>query len=555
MTHPCSFITTDNNGGPDIYDDIMFLNDSGYFPSTNKHHQHRQRRRFNVINMYKKKLSLTSKEVPMPFSLMSAATATARSMMMAFDDAHDNTTVTTASESSASSTSLPSLCLERDLSLSSIQAEHHPAVFDSLVDAEQPPMMEDDDENDDDDDDDEADLMGFCDSFFSEKSNATAPRITSSSSLPFSAVASDRFLNDKNITETKKQNNSKTSKKKVAPVKKKEQQVKRKKPNGKAATSTKRNRKSSTKKSMKDSSMNNTNDNAFSSTANNNNNTKFRPYQAEKWRERYEDLLQFRKEHGHCLVPHTYPANSILARWVKRQRYQYKLFQMKEQSSMTLERIQLLANVGFVWHSHEIVWQERLNELLIFKRQFGHCLVPSNFPFNPKLATWVKCQRRQYKLYLRGSATNITDARIEILENHGFEWQLRSSSHSIEQEIAAHQKKLRLMKMKEDETIKIKEEEMDDTASIVSSKSSSSSSNTAITTAENPTATSMTEDQNQNESSSSTSNEDVTNDDTGNSNSSMDFDYFMNFMEDEEDHDFPSPPDFSEESGDFTDFL
>jgi len=174
---------------------------------------------------------------------------------------------------------------------------------------------------------------------------------------------------------------------------------------------------------------------------------KFRPYQEEKWKERFDDLLKFRESSGgHCLVPHTYPENPTLARWVKRQRYQYKLFQQKEPSSMTQERIDLLANVGFVWHSHEVVWQERLSELMEYKRTVGDCLVPSNYAENPKLATWVKCQRRQYKLYLRGSPSNITVERIRILEKAGFEWELRSSSYSIKNQIAAHQQKVSMLK-------------------------------------------------------------------------------------------------------------
>lgn len=175
-------------------------------------------------------------------------------------------------------------------------------------------------------------------------------------------------------------------------------------------------------------------------------NYKFRPYQEEKWKERFEDLLAFRSKNKNCLVPHTYPTNPTLARWVKRQRYQYKLFQQGEQSSMTQERIDMLDDVGFVWHSHEVVWQERLSELLDFKKRHGDCLVPSNYAPNPKLATWVKCQRRQYKLHLRGSPSNITVDRIKILENIGFEWELRSSSYSIKTQIAEHQKKVVALK-------------------------------------------------------------------------------------------------------------
>ena len=160
----------------------------------------------------------------------------------------------------------------------------------------------------------------------------------------------------------------------------------------------------------------------------NSKNHKFRPYQAEKWQERYNELLQFKKDKDHCLVPHTYPENPPLARWVKRQRYQYKLMQESKQSSMTQERIKILEDIGFIWDSHEAAWEERLKELLDFKTDKGNCLVPSNYPDNSQLATWVKCQRRQYKLYWEGRPSNMTVERIMILENHGFEWELRASS-------------------------------------------------------------------------------------------------------------------------------
>jgi Helicase associated domain len=161
-----------------------------------------------------------------------------------------------------------------------------------------------------------------------------------------------------------------------------------------------------------------------------NSSKKFRPYQAEKWQERFEELLKFRKDEGHCLVPHTYPSNPALARWVKRQRYQYKLLQEGKPSSITHDRIKILEDIGFVWDSHEAAWHERLSELMEFKSKRNSCLVPSNYPEQPQLATWVKCQRRQYKLYWEGRPSNMTVERIMILEKIGFEWELRSSSYS-----------------------------------------------------------------------------------------------------------------------------
>ena len=92
----------------------------------------------------------------------------------------------------------------------------------------------------------------------------------------------------------------------------------------------------------------------------------------------------------HSQVPHTYKDNPPLARWVKRQRYQYKLKVEGKMSTMTDERVQLLENIGFIWDSHAAAWAEKLHELKDYARQRGDCNVPSTFPDNPQLATWVK---------------------------------------------------------------------------------------------------------------------------------------------------------------------
>jgi hypothetical protein len=43
-----------------------------------------------------------------------------------------------------------------------------------------------------------------------------------------------------------------------------------------------------------------------------------RKYKEDQWNERFEDLLQFRADEGHVMVPHSYPKNQKLAQWVKR---------------------------------------------------------------------------------------------------------------------------------------------------------------------------------------------------------------------------------------------
>mmetsp|Transcript_13663 Transcript_13663/g.20798 ORF Transcript_13663/g.20798 Transcript_13663/m.20798 type:complete len:357 (+) Transcript_13663:50-1120(+) len=157
---------------------------------------------------------------------------------------------------------------------------------------------------------------------------------------------------------------------------------------------------------------------------------KFRPYQAEKWQERFQELVDFAKKNKHCRIPQTYPENPGLARWVKRQRCQYTLFQQNKKTSITPGRIKLLEDIGFVWDSHDETWQERFEMLLTFKKAHGHCEVPSKYEENMQLGSWVKCQRRQYKLYLDGKQSNITSKRIEMLEKCGFKWEVRKSKLS-----------------------------------------------------------------------------------------------------------------------------
>lgn len=153
---------------------------------------------------------------------------------------------------------------------------------------------------------------------------------------------------------------------------------------------------------------------------------RFRPYQAGQWSEKFEELCAYREKMGHCLVPHTYSENLPLARWVKRQRYQYKLMRDGKASTMTEDRVKALEDIGFIWDSQGAAWGERLAELRQYCQEFGHCNVPSNFSQNPQLATWVKCQRRQYKLHQEGKPSNMTPQRVRELENLGFEWELRS---------------------------------------------------------------------------------------------------------------------------------
>ncbi|KAL3801715.1 hypothetical protein ACHAW5_010055 [Stephanodiscus triporus] len=67
------------------------------------------------------------------------------------------------------------------------------------------------------------------------------------------------------------------------------------------------------------------------------------------WNDRYEKMLEFKKETGHCVVPQHYPKNRALGKWVAKQREQYRFYREGKHSFLTEERIDLLKASGFVW--------------------------------------------------------------------------------------------------------------------------------------------------------------------------------------------------------------
>lgn len=183
---------------------------------------------------------------------------------------------------------------------------------------------------------------------------------------------------------------------------------------------------SSTSSSPSSSSSSTCSSSSNKTGSTNSDEVRFRLYQADQWMERFEDLRSFKAEFGNCLVPHSYPPNQQLAQWVKRQRYQYKLKSENRHSTLTMERQKELEDLGFVWDSHKAAWYERLEALKLYRAKHGNCMVPTNFPEDKPLAVWVKCQRRQLKLFRSGRQSTMTEERFTELEKLGFEWNPRN---------------------------------------------------------------------------------------------------------------------------------
>ena len=147
------------------------------------------------------------------------------------------------------------------------------------------------------------------------------------------------------------------------------------------------------------------------------------------WNERFEELKEYKAEHGHCNVPYRNESNKALGIWVYRQRHQYKKMLEGSHSHMTRERMTMLENIGFEWKLKKNVpkhtsWDERLRQLKNFKAKHGHCNVPQKYEPNRALGHWVSKQRCQYTLMVEGAKSPMTEERVEKLDNIGFDWQL-----------------------------------------------------------------------------------------------------------------------------------
>lgn len=94
--------------------------------------------------------------------------------------------------------------------------------------------------------------------------------------------------------------------------------------------------------------------------------------------------------------------------------------EMGRATNLTLERIEKLESIGFVWSlrdQYDNLFTARVNKLRMFVVENGHCN-PSCKEHN-ELHTWIQEQRRQYKKLKEGAQSSMTESRCRILEELG----------------------------------------------------------------------------------------------------------------------------------------
>lgn len=135
-----------------------------------------------------------------------------------------------------------------------------------------------------------------------------------------------------------------------------------------------------------------------------------------RWEDMYEQLVQFKKEHGHLYVCSSFGAEKELINYVKVLR--------RSQDTIAKKRIEFLNDLGFIWNPQNTVttilnrgraneqWLNRYKELKNYLQQFGTCYIPTTSRTHKSLAAWVSVQRNK--------VSELSEDRISLLDEIGF---------------------------------------------------------------------------------------------------------------------------------------
>ena len=72
------------------------------------------------------------------------------------------------------------------------------------------------------------------------------------------------------------------------------------------------------------------------------------------WEERFQQLVEYQQEHGHCNVPHEYAPDRKFGRWLMKQKAQESLLRRGLPSKLNPEKVRRLTELGVVWSKNPI---------------------------------------------------------------------------------------------------------------------------------------------------------------------------------------------------------
>ena len=132
-----------------------------------------------------------------------------------------------------------------------------------------------------------------------------------------------------------------------------------------------------------------------------------------RWDQGLEELIDFKNHNGNCSVNANFKTKSgyNLGNWVGSQR--------SKKSSLSLDKLQRLNELGFVWDQRQQLWEQGFEELVAYKYKYGDCIVLNGFKAQAgyELGNWVKWQRAK--------RSSLSLDKIKRLDELGFVWDPR----------------------------------------------------------------------------------------------------------------------------------
>jgi len=143
----------------------------------------------------------------------------------------------------------------------------------------------------------------------------------------------------------------------------------------------------------------------------------------QKWDVTFQNLVEYCNKYGHCQVLRSDMENQELYKWVCVQRLEYKKLKNNQGTKMTASRLQKLNDIGFIFNPRPayMKWEDRMDQLLIFKEKHGHLRVPVT---DPDIGEFVARQRVEYAKLMSGKPSGMTQDRAEALSVLGFVFQV-----------------------------------------------------------------------------------------------------------------------------------
>ena len=130
----------------------------------------------------------------------------------------------------------------------------------------------------------------------------------------------------------------------------------------------------------------------------------------DKWEKGFQELILYKTTFADLLVAALYisPSGFGLGKWINRHR--------THKERLSPEQVKRLEDLDFVWDVLQYQWDKGFQELAIYQKEFGDCLVVGSYISSSgfKLGAWVSKQRSRKE--------NMPSDRIKRLNALGFVW-------------------------------------------------------------------------------------------------------------------------------------